>query len=244
MSTMVVQERHLWLNLAERKDVDKAHFLDAPHLPGGAVQRHRQGLLPSSSRRHHPPLPPGPGLILPVAVGALLHPPASSRAARPQAESIPRPGASSLSQESGFPRVPARPQVVQEVDEAALMLFLGDWREQRRSFPRWRVGRRILCFVLFCSAAGPRDLFSLFPQRKSYSLFLRVLRSMGRLCATALLPHSRPRLIFASSQESTVRGRCTVLSVNEFTHLKSTILNNISMNTKNISKMLTRLSLI
>ncbi len=91
MSTMVVQERHLWLNLAERKDVVKARFLDAPHLPGGAVQRHRQGLLPSSSRRHHPPLPPGPDLSLPVAVGALLHPPASSRAARPQAESIPRP---------------------------------------------------------------------------------------------------------------------------------------------------------
>ncbi len=30
MSTMVVQERHLWLNLAEMKDADKAHFLDAP----------------------------------------------------------------------------------------------------------------------------------------------------------------------------------------------------------------------
>ncbi len=30
MSTMVVQERHLWLNLVEMKDVDKAHFLDAP----------------------------------------------------------------------------------------------------------------------------------------------------------------------------------------------------------------------
>ncbi len=30
MSTMVVQERHLWLNLAKMKDVDKARFLDAP----------------------------------------------------------------------------------------------------------------------------------------------------------------------------------------------------------------------
>ncbi len=27
MYTMVVQERHLWLNLAEMKDVDKARFL-------------------------------------------------------------------------------------------------------------------------------------------------------------------------------------------------------------------------
>ncbi len=35
MSTMVVQERHLWLNLAEMKDVDKACFLDAPISQGG-----------------------------------------------------------------------------------------------------------------------------------------------------------------------------------------------------------------
>ncbi len=30
LSTMVIQERHLWLNLAEMKEVDKARFLDAP----------------------------------------------------------------------------------------------------------------------------------------------------------------------------------------------------------------------
>ncbi len=35
MSTMVVQERHLWLNLAEMKDVDKARFLDAPISQAG-----------------------------------------------------------------------------------------------------------------------------------------------------------------------------------------------------------------
>ncbi len=35
MSTMVVQERHLWLNLAEMKEVDKAHFLDAPISQAG-----------------------------------------------------------------------------------------------------------------------------------------------------------------------------------------------------------------
>ncbi len=35
MSTMVVQKRHLWLNLAEMKDVDKARFLDAPISQGG-----------------------------------------------------------------------------------------------------------------------------------------------------------------------------------------------------------------
>lgn len=30
MSMLVDQEHHLWLNLAEMRDVDKVHFLDAP----------------------------------------------------------------------------------------------------------------------------------------------------------------------------------------------------------------------
>ncbi len=44
MSTMVVQQRHLWLNLAEMKEVDKARFLDAPisqaGLFGDTVERY------------------------------------------------------------------------------------------------------------------------------------------------------------------------------------------------------------
>ncbi len=90
MSTMVVQERHLWLNLVEMKDVDKAHFLDAPISQGGlfgdtvegfaqqfsAVQQQTEAIQHTCPGvMHHPPLPPGPGLILPVAVGALLRPP-------------------------------------------------------------------------------------------------------------------------------------------------------------------------
>ncbi len=47
MSSMVVQERHLLLNLAEMKDVDKARLPWRPHLPGGAVRRHRRGLCPA-----------------------------------------------------------------------------------------------------------------------------------------------------------------------------------------------------
>ncbi|KAL0160844.1 hypothetical protein M9458_044569, partial [Cirrhinus mrigala] len=35
MSTMVVQERHLWLNLAEMRDAEKARFLDAPISQAG-----------------------------------------------------------------------------------------------------------------------------------------------------------------------------------------------------------------
>ncbi len=81
-------------------------------------------------------------------------PPASSRAAPRQAESTPRP-ARRASRRRGVPRIPARPQVIQKVDEAALtratrrcwnLLFLRRQREQRRSFPRWRAGRIIFCF--------------------------------------------------------------------------------------------------
>ncbi len=90
MSTMVVQERHLWLNLVEMKDVDKARFLDAPISQAGlfgdtvegfaqqfsAVQQQTEAIQHTCPGvMHHPPLPPGPGLSLPVAVGALLRPP-------------------------------------------------------------------------------------------------------------------------------------------------------------------------
>ncbi len=90
MSTMVVQERHLWLNLAEMKDVDKACFLDAPISQAGLFGDTVEGFAQQFSAvqqqtvaiqhtcpgvMHHPPLPPGPGLSLSVAVGALLHPP-------------------------------------------------------------------------------------------------------------------------------------------------------------------------
>ncbi len=100
---VVVQEHHLWLNLAEMNDVDKACFLDAPISKAGlfgdtvegfaqqfsAVQQQTEASSTSCPGvTHWPLLPPGPGLSLPVAVGI---PPASSRAAPPQAESTPRP---------------------------------------------------------------------------------------------------------------------------------------------------------
>ncbi len=90
MSTMVVQERHLWLNLVETKDVDKAHFFDAPisqaGLFGDTVEGFAQQFLAVQQQTeaiqhtcpgvmHHPPLPPGPGLRLPVSMGALQHAP-------------------------------------------------------------------------------------------------------------------------------------------------------------------------
>ncbi len=93
-------------------------------------------------------------------------PPASSRAAPLQAESTPRPARRASHRRVAPPRIPARPQVVQEVDYAAMtratrrcwsLLFLRRQREQRRSFPRQRAGRRILCSVppLVQGPAGP-----------------------------------------------------------------------------------------
>lgn len=35
VSTLVVQELYLWLNLAVMRDVNKVHFLDAPISQGG-----------------------------------------------------------------------------------------------------------------------------------------------------------------------------------------------------------------
>ncbi len=146
------------------------HAFSTPPSPREGCSATPSRASPSSSRRYssrprrsstscpgvmnHPPLPLGPGLSLPVAVGALLRPPELLR---------PRPNrhigrcVEPLAGERR-PPLPARPQVVQEVDEAALtratrrcwsLLFLRRRREQRRSFPRWRTGRRIFCFVLF-----------------------------------------------------------------------------------------------
>ncbi|KAL0152919.1 hypothetical protein M9458_051748 [Cirrhinus mrigala] len=47
MSTMVVQERQLWLNLAQMSDADKVRFLNAPISQAGLFWRHRRGLCPA-----------------------------------------------------------------------------------------------------------------------------------------------------------------------------------------------------
>ncbi len=109
---------------------------------------------------------------------------------------------SSLSQENGAPHVPARPQVVQEVDEAALtratrrcwsLLFLRRRREQRRSFPRWRAGRRIFCFVLFLFRRWSKG--QRYPPSQRKSNFPPGSQVHGTTVCDALPPHSRPRPI-------------------------------------------------
>ncbi|KAL0153937.1 hypothetical protein M9458_050760, partial [Cirrhinus mrigala] len=77
MSTLVVQERHLWLNLAQMADVDKARFLDAPVSQAGlfgdtfsAVQKQTEAI------RHILPRRETLRNLL-VAEGAPLRPPRS-----------------------------------------------------------------------------------------------------------------------------------------------------------------------
>ncbi len=103
MSTMVVQERHLWLNLAEMKDVDKARFLDAPISQGGLFSDTVEGFAQQFSAvqqqteaiQHILPWRDAPSSAAPGARPQSARrrgrPPASSRAAPPQAKSTHRP---------------------------------------------------------------------------------------------------------------------------------------------------------
>ncbi len=163
-------ERHLWLNLAEKKDADKARFLDAHISQAGLFGDTVKGFAQQFSEvqqqteviqlilpRRDAPSTAAPG-ARPQSARRRGRPPASSRAAPPQAESTHRPARRASRRRAAPPRIPARPQVVQEVDETALMretrrcwslLFLRRRQEQLRSFPRWKAGRRIFCFILF-----------------------------------------------------------------------------------------------
>ncbi len=115
---------------------------------------------------------------------------------------------SSLSQESGAPHVPARPQVVQKVNEVALtratqrfwsLLFLRRRREQCRSFPGGGPGGDSCVSFVSVPPFSKKEQFPFPPGPQVH----------GTTLCDALLPHSRPRPIFASNQESTVQGRGT-----------------------------------
>ncbi len=135
---------------------------------------------------HHPPLPPGPGLSLPIAVGALLRPPEPLR---------PRPNrhigrcVEPLAGERRPPRpsqAPSRPESRRSGPDVGNteMLEFALSQETARTAPPVE-GREENLLFRFVSVPplvqGPPS------QRKSNILFLRVLRSMGRQCATPCL---------------------------------------------------------
>ncbi len=75
MSTLVVQDRHLWLTLVDMRESDKHRFLDSPNLPGRPIRRSGGGLCPTVLRRTEADggIPPHPS----TAVRCCLHPTAS-----------------------------------------------------------------------------------------------------------------------------------------------------------------------
>ncbi len=120
MSTMVVQERHLWLCLADMKEADKARFLNAP-CPRPACSATRWRTSPSSSPLHRSRLrqsgtscpgvqllpPPGRrrqclGLL--VAEGGPLPPPPLPRSRRSSLQP-----SSAVEPAAGQPPRPSRP---------------------------------------------------------------------------------------------------------------------------------------
>ncbi len=168
-----------------------------PHLPGGlSCSATPSRALPSSSRRyssrqrrsstscpgvmHHPPLPPGPGLRLPVAVGALLHPP---ELLRPRLNRHLGRRVEPLAGEWCPPRPiqpPSRPKSQQSGPDAGNPEIL-------EFAPSQEMAR--IANILF-PGGGPGgescvSFYFWYPlfHRKSKFLFLRVLRSMWRQCA-------------------------------------------------------------
>ncbi len=202
------------------------HAFSTPLSPRQGCSATPSRALPSSYRRyssrprrsstscpgvmHHPPLPPGPGLSMPVTVGALLRPPELLR---------PRPNrhlgrrVEPLAK-SGAPCVPARPQVIQEVGEVALtrttrrcwnLLFSQETaRTAPAPSPGGVPGGESSVLFCFCSAAGTSGTHFLKERAISFSSgFSGPWDDSVRRPASSLSPTTH----FASSQESTVRGR-------------------------------------
>ncbi len=217
MSTMVVQEHHLWLNLAEIKDFDKARFLDAPISQAGlfsdtvkgfaqqftAVQQQTeaiQHILP----RCDAPNNAAPG-SRPQSTRRRGRPPASSRAAPPQAESTSRPAHRAS-------RRRAAPPTSQPGSKSYRKSTKRPWSRQPGdvgvcSFSGGSGGESCVSFC-FCSAAGSRASGTHLLKERAISFSSRFSGpwddSVRRL-ASSLSPTTH----LASSQESAVRESST-----------------------------------
>ncbi len=176
------------------------HAFSTPPSPRQGCSATPSRALPSSSRRyssrprrsstscpgvmHHPPLPPGPGLSLPIAVGALLRPPelprprsnrhlgrrveplAGERRPPSPSQAPSRPGSRRSGPDAGNP----------EMLEFALSQETATKEGREENLPFHFVSGP-LTFIAHCSLS----------QRKS--------NFHGTTVCDALLPHSRPRPI-------------------------------------------------
>ncbi len=124
-----------------------------PHLPGRAVWQHSRGLCPAvlggTAADWGDPAHPAPAWCT-------IH-----RCPQGQASVCPSPWAPSCVLQSCSAPGRIAGERRPPTQRGWNLLFLRRRREQRRSFPRWRAGRRIF---RFCSAAGPRALTSSYPR--------------------------------------------------------------------------------
>ncbi len=227
MSTMVVQERHLWLNLAEMKDVDKARFLDAPISQGGlfgdtaegfaqqfsAVQQQTEAIQHILPRRDAPSTA-APG-ARPQSARRRGRPPASSRAAPPQAESTHRPARRASRRRAAPPASQPGPKSSRkstkrpwrgQPGDVGVCSFSGDGENSAAPSPGGGPGGESSVSFCFCSAAGPRASGTHLLKERAISFssgFSGPWDDSVRRPASSLSPTTH----FASSQESTVRGR-------------------------------------
>ncbi len=227
MSTMVVQERHLWLNLAEMKDVDKARFLDAPISQGGlfgdtvegfaqqfsAVQQQTEAIQHILPRRDAPSTA-APG-ARPQSARRRGRPPASSRAAPPQAESTHRPVRRASRRRAAPPASQPGPKSSRkstkrpwrrQPGDVGVCSFSGDGENSAALSPGGGPGGESSVSFCFCSAAGPRASGTHLLKERAISFssgFSGPWDDSVRRPASSLSPTTH----FASSQESTVRGR-------------------------------------
>ncbi len=227
MSTMVVQERHLCLNLAEMKDVDKARFLDAPISQRGlfgdtvegfaqqfsAVQQQTEAIQHILPRRDAPSTA-APG-ARPRSARRRGRPPVSSRAAPPQAESTHRPVRRASRRRAAPPASQPGPKSSRkstkrpwrgQPGDVGVCSFSGDGENSAAPSPGGGPGGESSVSFCFCSAAGPRASGThLLKERANFfsSGFSGPWDDSVRRPASSLSPTTH----FASSQESTVRGR-------------------------------------
>ncbi len=223
-STLVVQERHLWLTLADMRESDKHRFLDSPISQAGPIRRSGGGLCPNSSpphrsrrrrfvailpRRPLAVLHPTAGLARPLrllvaeAPSCCLH----LRSSSATTAAFTMAAAWSWPQESGAPAsAPAKPVKCQGRRRpwdgrpgASGSCSSGDGDSTTPS-PR-RAGWRI--FVLF------RHWPQWYPKlHKSSFLFLRVPRGRGWQCARPRLHIPIPLSLRQWAAGSGPRTRC------------------------------------
>ncbi len=151
-------------------------------------------------------LPLGPGLRLLVAVDALLRPPELLRPVLKRKLGRRVEPLAGVRRPPRPIRAPSRPGI----GEAALtratrrcwsLLFLRRRRGQRRSFPRWRAGWRILCSPLFLFRRWPKGQRHPHFKERAISFSSGFSGPRATVC-DALPPHSRPRPILPAAKRA------------------------------------------